>query len=309
MGVRVALIEGVFVEYQRSKTVSLKSHPEYNEKWLQLRIVEDPSILGLGDLVVRDIERNQTRAGRLDVLLIDPESDTRYEVEIQLGGTDESHIIRTIDYWDIERRRYPMYDHVAVIVAEDITSRFLNVVGLFNGFIPLIAIKLRAIQLGDVRTLSSTTVLDRSTMVDYEDEELETSESTNREFWERRSSVKILRLADDFLALIREVTKDTKLELKYNKRYVGLARAGMPDNFILLTPRKQQLILGFRILRSEELTTRLEDSGLEVLTYNRKNNRYRLKISIGDLQKHRELLSELISMSADVVASDLESLA
>ena len=27
-----------------------------------------------------------------------------------------SHIIRTIEYWDIERRRYPAYEHVAVLV-------------------------------------------------------------------------------------------------------------------------------------------------------------------------------------------------
>ncbi len=60
-------------------------------------------------------------------------------MEIQLGKTDESHIIRTIEYWDIERKRYPQYDHVAVIVAEDITSRFLSVIGLFNGAIPLVA--------------------------------------------------------------------------------------------------------------------------------------------------------------------------
>ena len=58
---------------------------------------------------------------------------TRYEVEIQLGPTDESHIIRTIEYWEIERRRYPQYEHVAVIVAEDVTSRFLNVINLLNG--------------------------------------------------------------------------------------------------------------------------------------------------------------------------------
>ena len=50
----------------------------------------------------------------------------------QLGKTDESHIIRTIEYWDIERKRYPQYDHTAVIVAEEITSRFLNVIGLFK---------------------------------------------------------------------------------------------------------------------------------------------------------------------------------
>jgi hypothetical protein len=32
-----------------------------------------------------------------DDLLSDPESNTRYGVEIQLGATDEAHIIRTIN--------------------------------------------------------------------------------------------------------------------------------------------------------------------------------------------------------------------
>ena len=53
---------------------------------------------------------------------------------------DESHLIRAIEYWDIERRRFPQYDHVAVVVAEDVTSRFLNVISLMNRTIPLIAI-------------------------------------------------------------------------------------------------------------------------------------------------------------------------
>ena len=73
---------------------------------------------------------------RLDLLFIDSDGKERYEVEIQLGATDESHIIRTIEYWDIERKRYPQYNHTAVIIAEDITSRFLNVISLFNGSIP-----------------------------------------------------------------------------------------------------------------------------------------------------------------------------
>jgi hypothetical protein len=108
------------------KPLSLKTHPVYNEKWLHAILVDDPGLLGLGDLVVKDVERRQPRAGRLDLLLSDPDTHTRYEVEIQLGPTDESHIIRTIEYWDIEKSRYPQYEHVAVIVAEDITSRFLN---------------------------------------------------------------------------------------------------------------------------------------------------------------------------------------
>lgn len=128
------------LKYMKPERIWLKDHPELNERWLQDRIGEDPAILGLGDLVLKDRERPQPHAGRLDLLLQDAETNKRYEVEVQLGKTDEAHIIRTIEYWDIERKRYPQYDHTAVIVAEDITSRFLNVISLFNGSIPLVAI-------------------------------------------------------------------------------------------------------------------------------------------------------------------------
>src|SRR2546423_14271714 len=76
------------------------------------------------------------------------ESTHRYEVEIQLGSTDEAHIIRTIEYWEVERKRYPQYEHTAVIIAENITGRFLNVISLFNGVIPLIAMRMNAMRIG-----------------------------------------------------------------------------------------------------------------------------------------------------------------
>jgi hypothetical protein len=91
----------VFVDAQR---MSLRLHPEYNEKWVQDRIAQNPAILGLGELVLRDRERNHPRAGRLDLLLQDPDTKRRYEVELQLGATDEAHIIRSVEYWDIERK-------------------------------------------------------------------------------------------------------------------------------------------------------------------------------------------------------------
>ncbi|MFN2458218.1 MAG: hypothetical protein ABR502_08465, partial [Chitinophagaceae bacterium] len=124
----------------------LLTHKQLNETWVQQVIADDPTILGLGDIILKDKERIHPKAGRLDILLQDVESKRRYEVEIQLGKVDESHIIRTIEYWDIERKRYPQYDHCAVIIAEDITSRFLSVIGLFNGYIPLIAIQMSAYQ-------------------------------------------------------------------------------------------------------------------------------------------------------------------
>src|ERR1035437_8899416 len=153
VGAQAEVVLPVYVKLDR---VLLQNHPDLNERWVQARIAEDPSILGMGDLILKDKERIQPRAGRLDLLLQDPDTSRRYEVEVQLGPADESTLIRTIEYWDIERKRYPQYEHCAVIVAEEITGRFLNVISLFNGAIPLIAIQMQASRpSGDEVTLLS----------------------------------------------------------------------------------------------------------------------------------------------------------
>jgi hypothetical protein len=94
------------IKFAKPEVISLKNHPELNERWVHEIIRNDPAILGLGDLALKDSERIHHGAGRLDLLLrdTDEESIRRYEVEIQLGKTDESHIIRTLEYWDIERK-------------------------------------------------------------------------------------------------------------------------------------------------------------------------------------------------------------
>jgi hypothetical protein len=66
-------------QYVKLERVSLKNHPELDERWVQARIAEDPAILGLGELVLKDKERIQPRAGRLDLLLQDPDT-SRYEI-------------------------------------------------------------------------------------------------------------------------------------------------------------------------------------------------------------------------------------
>ncbi len=54
-----------------------------------------------------------------------------------LGETDASHIIRTIEYWDLERRRWPKRPHTAVLVAENMERRFFNVIQLLTFTIPI----------------------------------------------------------------------------------------------------------------------------------------------------------------------------
>jgi hypothetical protein len=272
------------MDFTKFETISIKHHPQLDEKWVQARIAEDPSILGLGDVVLKDKERIQPKAGRLDLLLQEAESNRRYEVEIQLGSADESHIIRTIEYWDIERRRFPQYEHTAVIVAEDIISRFLNVISLFNGMIPLIAIQMKALKAGNSVGLVFTTVVDQMAL-GLVDEDEEVQEATDRTYWEQRGSKKTVAMADELLELARN--HDKALELKYNKFYIGLAKDGQPSNFVIFRPKKGFLRFEPRLKSSPETQESLESAGLDVMDYDSRWGRYRIRLQPGDVEKNR----------------------
>jgi hypothetical protein len=277
----------------RPEKISLSNHPNLNEKWVQEIIASDPSILGLGELILKDKERIHPKAGRLDLLLQDPDSERRYEVEIQLGKIDESHIIRTIEYWDIERKKYPQYDHCAVIIAEDITNRFLNVINLFNGFIPLIAIKMEANKHGDNYWLSFTTVLNEMTLGKVEEDEVK--EIADRNYWEKRGTDKTVKLADELLEIVNEVAPGH--ELKYNKFYIGLAKDGQPDNFVIFRPRKTNLNMEIRLEQASEIDRLIEEAGIDLMDYDTKWQRYRIRVSKQDLTKNKELLKNLLELS------------
>ena len=282
------------LSYIKPEHITLKNHALFTEKWLQDRIADDPSLLGLGDLVLKDKERMHPKAGRLDLLLQDADTNRRYEVEIQLGATDESHIIRTIEYWDIERKRYPQYEHTAVIAAEDITSRFLNVIGLFNGSIPLVALRLSAIQVADTISLVFTKVLDELQLGLVDDDE-ETAEVTDRAFWEKRASKASLALADELFSYLKSLDGD--LDLKYNKFYIGLARNGQPSTFVMFRPKKEWLRVELALERTDELSSRLEEAGLDVMDYDARWGKYRLRLNKESVKKHQALLQELMKQA------------
>ena len=187
------------LKYTKHEKISLKSYPEFGEAWLQDRISDDPTILRLGDVDLLDRERNQG-PGRLDLLLYDSDLNRRYEVELMLGATDASHVIRTIEYWDIERRRYPAYEHVAVLVAEDVTSRFLNVLSLFSGSIPLVCLQLAALKVGDQVLLEFSKVLDQVGLR-TDDETVEPP--TDRKYWNSKRPPEIMKLVDDVWQAIK----------------------------------------------------------------------------------------------------------
>ena len=274
--------------------IEMQKSPDLSERWVQDVLDKDPSLLGLGDLDVRDIERHQPHAGRLDMLLSDPDTSTRYEVELQLGATDESHIIRTLEYWDTERRRYPQYEHIAVIVAEEITSRFFNVISLFNGFIPIVAIQVTALRLAqDQVSLVFTRVLDHVALgTDEEDK----AEPSDRGYWDKRSTKVIMKLVERIHSMLEQ--KNPGVELKYNKQYIGLVKNGTVNNYVSVTPQKKKLIVRFRIARSDEVTDMIDTAGIGTHAYDKVFNNYQLVIpNITAIDEHTELLTRLIDIA------------
>lgn len=279
--------------FTKTEPLLLKNHPEFTEQWLQKLIADDPSVLGFGEVVLIERERRQPKAGRLDLLLAEPDENRRYEVELQLGQTDEAHIIRCIEYWDIERRRYPGYEHVAVIVAEDITSRFLNVLSLFSGSIPLMGLQLNAIKIGDKIALHFVRVLD-STELRREDE-AELTE-TDRSYWNNRASPQTVGMADTFLEIINEKAVP-KQQLNYNKYYVGLHDGSRSRNFVHFRPKKRFIHLLAAVSERDAWAERFEEAGLATTV--RRDRYVQVTVTPKELPKNRELLTELLHKAVE----------
>ncbi|MDD9801989.1 MAG: hypothetical protein OXU53_05455 [Deltaproteobacteria bacterium] len=287
------------LRYEKAKPLSLKSHPQFDEYWLQARIAEDPSLLGLGPLELIQRERRQPGAGRLDLLLRGADGKQFYEVEIQLGKSDEKHIIRTVEYWDNECKRYPQFEHTAVLVAEDITSRFLNVVSLFNGPIPIVAIQLNAIEINGVISLVFTKVLNQVTLGGIDDT---IEEKSDRGHWENKASRATMQMVDQCLQIIREFSKNT--DLNYTKFYIGLSRNGKIDNFAQLVPQRKDTLLRIKIEPSKDINAELDSGNMnyEELTDSRANLGYRYQIrftSSEEINQNRGILKDLLAKAGD----------
>ena len=288
------------MKHVKLKSISLKRHPTLNERWVQDIIAADPLILGIGDVILKDKERRQAGAGRLDLLLQDNDGHGRYEVEIQLGNVDEQHIIRTIEYWDLERKKYPMYDHTAVIVAEDITSRFLNVISLFNGHIPIMALKLSAIETENGVGLHFTKVLD-TVKLGFVDEDETTNEQVDRSYWETQRGTKTtVKLTDDILEMTKSFAPTA--ELSYNKHYIGFWVDGRALNFAIMRPQRSAVRLEIGLPRTTETDSLIENTDLDFLDYDARWKKYRLKLTKKDLDTNRELILELMKTAYDLRA-------
>lgn len=183
-----------------------------------------------------------------------------------LGTLDESHIIRTIEYWDIERQLKPAYDHRAVIVAEEITSRFFNVIRLLNRAVPLIALQLNAFSIDNSVVLQFIKVLD---VLEEVDDEGEGGEQVDRRYWERRSGAVSLAVLDKVVAMVEKELGQPRVT--YNKHHIALGTSGF--NFCWFRPRKSTAHCHLRLKigpdERDAVLQRLETAGVPATAFQR----------------------------------------
>lgn len=186
-----------------------------DEFWLQDLIYSNPDKLSLGKLIPVRKEKKQISGGKLDILLKDPEDNSMYEVEVMLGETDPSHIIRAIEYWDNEKRRYPQRQHFCVLVAESFDRRYFNVIQLLSQNIPMIAIQADMIELNGQHILHFSKILD---IYVEPEEEIEAAKATEKTWREKANWT--LTASKKLYDIISNNTKN--ISLNYTQSYISI---------------------------------------------------------------------------------------
>jgi len=273
--------------------IPIKSMPDGRERLIQDLIAKDPSVLTLGRLELQARERIQSSGGRLDFILRDDNNDIWYEVEIQLGKTDESHIIRTIEYWETEKRRHPEINHVAVIVAEEITGRFFNVIHLLNQNIPVIALQMSATRLGNGYGLLFTKVLGHERPSDRSEESQAEVPAT---YWEQKSAPFAMKAAVELVKYARANFRQT-IEARYNRNYIGTWIQGRVSNFVTFNPQRHALRISFHCSRTSKFDKQLEDLGIEWEYKVGTHPRYVLRLLESEIHEYHKLIKDLMKQS------------
>jgi len=57
--------------------------------------------------------------------------------------------------------------------------------------------------------------------------------------------------------------------------------------------------IAIKIRQNEEMDSRIEESGIDLIDYDRRREHYRIKVSSKDLKKHEDLLKDLFRLAAE----------
>ena len=258
-----------------------------DEYWLQDIIYDDPKVLGLGNLVPVNKEKKQSSGGRLDILLKEPTENLMYEVEVMLGETDPSHIIRSIEYWDNEKRKYPQRQHFCVLIAESFDRRYFNVIQLMSLNIPMIAIQVDLLEVNGDRILNFSKIIDIYIEPEEDEEDLK---QVNESTWKNDSPWTNTNAKELFSYL---KNKYSRIHLKYTQSYISINIDGR-NAFWLCKRVKPTSALFFNVKDDEKVESikkKLEEKDIGY-TFNAYKE-FMLNFDLESLKRNFELIDEI----------------
>jgi hypothetical protein len=115
---------------------------------------------------------------------------------------------------------------------------------------------------------------------------------------ENRGTKETVALADEMFELVKSFAPE--LELKYNKFYIGLAKDGQPNNFVVFRAKKNSFRAEIRLPSSPDIDHELDAAGIDVMDYDTRWSRYRLRLTKNDIKNHSDLLLRLLKLSYGV---------
>jgi hypothetical protein len=269
-----------------------------DEYWLQDVIYDNPKILGLGNLIAVNKEKKQSNGGRLDILLKDPTDNSMYEVEVMLGETDPSHIIRAIEYWDNEKRKFPQRQHFCVLVAESFDRRYFNVIQLMSLNIPMIAVQADLLEVNNEKILNFTKIIEIYSEPEEDESEIK---QVNESTWNNDSP-----WTNSNAKALHEILKGKhdRINFRYTQSYISINIDGRND-YWLCKRMKPTSALFFSVKdeeKAESIKKILEEKEIEY-TYNRYKE-FMLSVDVDSIKKNTELINEIHLLRHKKVVDD-----
>jgi predicted transport protein len=281
--------------------ISLKDHKSIKERNVQYMIAKDPYMLGLGELKLIDIQVEYENKERLDLLFQSKDLKTIYEVEIQLGQLDGSHLFRTVEYWLNERDNKLGHKHVAVLIAEVITKRALEIIKLCMCNVSIVILEMTAYESenGILYLKFKEIYPDECAIVDeYKQyEEYEEIVLCDRQYYENNAPAALLNAADTIFRILKEI--DPVIEMNYTQGYIGF-KTGKIRGLAFIVIKQDVLILKLVLKNLAETETKIKDMKLDLIGYaerkEKKCGEYKIRLTADDVKNKEAALKELLNM-------------
>lgn len=271
-------------EIKTLELVSIRDHG-FDEYWLQDYICQNPACLGLGDIELVSKEKKQSSGGRLDILMKGSDEEL-YEIEVMLGETDETHIIRTIEYWDIEKKKRPKRQHTAILVAEKINTRFYNVINLLSHSVPIIGIQANLYRVGDDVSMIFTKIIDS-----FEEPEIEEEGEVLQGFeLLKEKSPETAEVIETLTPIILNSCSDHRINYRKNGSTVFI---GGSKKMTIVRRGNKQASVQYKV--SDEDRTAVEELlDLNAISYDYKNGSIRIWLTPSTLTEHLDVHRRII---------------